>query len=90
MVPVVTWFLIGFFDEVPKDLEDQAMIDGYTRFQAFYKVILPAVRPGLAAAGIFGFVLSGMICFIRCYSLVLRVAHCQLQLLVFGRFGESN
>ena len=58
VLPVVTWFLIGFFDEVPADLENQAMIDGYTRFQAFYKVILPAVRPGLAAAGVFGFVLS--------------------------------
>lgn len=58
VLPVVTWFLIGFFDEVPKDLENQAMIDGYTRFQAFYKVILPAVRPGLGAAGVFGFVLS--------------------------------
>lgn len=58
VVPVVTWFLIGFFDEVPKDLENQAMIDGYTRFQAFYKVILPAVRPGMAAAAVFGFVLS--------------------------------
>ena len=58
VVPVVTWFLIGFFDDVPEDLEHQAMIDGYTRFQAFYKVILPAVRPGVAAAGVFGFVLS--------------------------------
>ncbi|GAB4382300.1 carbohydrate ABC transporter permease [Albidovulum sp.] len=58
VAPVVTWFLIGFFDEVPKDLENQAMIDGYTRFQAFYKVILPVVRPGIGAAGVFGFVLS--------------------------------
>ena len=58
VVPVITWFLIGFFDEVPKDLEDQAMIDGYTRFQAFYKVILPVVRPGIGAAAVFGFVLS--------------------------------
>ncbi len=58
VTPVITWFLIGFFDEVPKDLEEQAMVDGYTRFQAFYKVVLPSVRPGLAAAAIFGFVLS--------------------------------
>ncbi len=58
VVPVVTWFLIGFFDEIPRELEEQAMIDGYTQFQAFYKVILPVVRPGLAAAAVFGFVLS--------------------------------
>ena len=58
VTPVITWFLIGFFDEVPKELEEQAMVDGYTQFQAFYKVVLPTVRPGLAAAAIFGFVLS--------------------------------
>ena len=58
VVPVVTWFLIGFFDEIPRELEEQAMIDGYTQFQAFYQVILPGVRPGLAAAAVFGFVLS--------------------------------
>jgi len=71
VVPVITWFLIGFFDEVPKDLEDQAMIDGYTRFQAFYKVILPVVMPGLGAAGVFGFVLSWNDLF---YSLLLTGA----------------
>ncbi len=71
VVPVITWFLIGFFDEVPKDLEDQAMIDGYTRFQAFYKVILPIVRPGLGAAAVFGFVLSWNDLF---YSLLLTGA----------------
>lgn len=58
VVPVVTWFLIGFFDEVPRELEEQAMIDGCTQFQAFYRVILPTVRPGIAAAAVFGFVLS--------------------------------
>lgn len=58
IIPVVTWFLISFLDEVPRELEEQAMVDGYTHFQAFYKVVLPAVRPGLAAAAIFAFVLS--------------------------------
>lgn len=58
VVPVVTWFLIGFFDDVPRELEEQAMIDGYTQFQAFYKVVLPTIRPGVAAAAVFGFVLS--------------------------------
>ncbi len=58
VAPVVTWFLIGFIEDLPRELEEQAMIDGYTRFQAFYKVVLPAIRPGLAAAAVFGFVLS--------------------------------
>lgn len=58
VLPVATWFLIGFFDAVPKEFEEQAMVDGYGRFQAFRRVVLPQVRPGIAAAGIFAFVLS--------------------------------
>jgi len=58
VLPVVTWFLIGFFDAVPKELEEQARVDGYGRFAAFRKVVLPQVLPGVAAAAIFGFVLS--------------------------------
>lgn len=58
VLPVVTWFLIGFFDAVPRELEEQALVDGLGRFAAFRKVVLPQVAPGLGAAAIFGFVLS--------------------------------
>lgn len=58
ILPLVTWFLIGFFDDVPRELEEQAMVDGATAWQAFYRIVLPTVRPGLGAAGLFGFVLS--------------------------------
>jgi ABC-type glycerol-3-phosphate transport system permease component len=58
VLPVVTWFLIGFFDAVPRELEEQAMVDGYGRLAAFWKVVLPQVLPGLGAAAIFAFVLS--------------------------------
>lgn len=58
ILPLVTWFLIGFFDEVPRDLEEQAMVDGCSPWQAFYKVVLPVIRPGLAAAALFAFILS--------------------------------
>lgn len=68
VLPVVTWFMIGFFDAVPRELEEQALVDGYGRFQAFRKVVLPQVLPGLAAAGIFAFVLSWNDLF---YALVL-------------------
>jgi len=57
-LPLVTWFLIGFFDDVPRDLEEQAMIDGCTQWQAFYRVVLPTVRPGLGGAALFAFILS--------------------------------
>jgi ABC-type glycerol-3-phosphate transport system permease component len=68
VLPVATWFMIGFFDAVPRELEEQAMVDGYGRFQAFRKVVLPQVLPGLGAAGIFAFVLSWNDLF---YALVL-------------------
>jgi len=58
VLPVVTWFLIGFFDSVPRSLEEQARVDGFTRFKAFLLVVLPQVYPGLGAAVIFGFTLS--------------------------------
>lgn len=58
VLPVVTWFLIGFFDSVPPELEEQAQVDGLSPFQAFRRVILPEVYPGLGAASIFGFTLS--------------------------------
>jgi multiple sugar transport system permease protein len=58
ILPLVTWFLIGFFDDVSRDLEEQAMVDGCTPWQALVKVVIPSVRPGLGAAGLFGFVLS--------------------------------
>lgn len=48
----VVWMLKGFFDEIPKDLEESAMIDGCSRLQAFWKVIFPLIAPGLAATSI--------------------------------------
>jgi ABC-type glycerol-3-phosphate transport system permease component len=68
VLPVVTWFLIGFFDAVPRELEEQAMVDGHGRFAAFRLVVLPQVLPGLGAAAIFAFVLSWNDLF---YALVL-------------------
>ncbi|MCV7284115.1 carbohydrate ABC transporter permease [Mycolicibacterium wolinskyi] len=58
VLPLVTWFLIGFFEAVPPSLEEQARVDGFTRWQAFRLVVLPQVFPGIGAAGIFGFTLS--------------------------------
>ena len=58
VLPVVTWFLIGFFDAAPKEVEEQALVDGLSKFQAFRKVVIPQVAPGIGAAAVFGFVLS--------------------------------
>jgi len=58
LLPLVTWFLIGFFDEVPRELEDAALVDGCTNWQTLLKIVIPVVRPGLGAAALFAFVLS--------------------------------
>jgi multiple sugar transport system permease protein len=72
IAPLVTWFLIGFFEDVPRDLEEQAMVDGCTRWQAFLHVVLPATRPGLGAAGLFAFIMSWNEMF---YALMLAGGH---------------
>ncbi|WP_460798662.1 carbohydrate ABC transporter permease [Microbacterium sp. GXF0217] len=57
-VPFATWMLMGFFASVPVEIEEAAMIDGMSRFGAFIRVVLPVVRPGIVAVGVFTF-LSG-------------------------------
>jgi multiple sugar transport system permease protein len=49
LVPLATWMLKGFFDGIPKELDEAALVDGCNRFQAFYRVVLPVSVPGFAA-----------------------------------------
>ncbi len=56
-VPFATWLLMGFFKSIPRDLEDAALVDGLTRFQAFVRVILPISFSGLVTVSIFAFTL---------------------------------
>jgi multiple sugar transport system permease protein len=51
-LPLVVWIMRGFFEELPRELEESAWIDGASRAAAFMRVVLPLTRPGLAAAGI--------------------------------------
>jgi multiple sugar transport system permease protein len=52
-VSLAVWLLKGFIDEIPLEYEEAAMIDGYTRLQAFRKVVLPQAATGIAATAIF-------------------------------------
>ncbi|MBX3030492.1 MAG: carbohydrate ABC transporter permease [Chloroflexi bacterium] len=52
-LPLVIWILIGFFDEIPRELDDAAMVDGCSRFRVLTSVMLPLVRPGLIVSSIF-------------------------------------
>ena len=54
-VPFVTWLLMGYFESIPEELEEAAMIDGATRFGAFYRVVLPLSAPGVLAAALYAF-----------------------------------
>jgi multiple sugar transport system permease protein len=54
-VPFVTWLLIGYFEPIPVELEEAAMIDGATRFGAFRRIVLPLAAPGLLAAALYAF-----------------------------------
>jgi multiple sugar transport system permease protein len=56
-VPFCTWLLMGFFKVIPKDVEEAAMIDGHSRFGAFFRVILPMSVAGLLTTVIFSFTL---------------------------------
>lgn len=57
-LPFVVWIMKGFFDEIPKEYEDAAMMDGYSRFQAIYKIVLPEAIPAMAATAVFSIIVS--------------------------------
>ena len=58
LIPFCTWLLMGYFRSIPFELEECALIDGATRFEILWKIILPLSVPGLISAGIFAFTLS--------------------------------
>ena len=53
-LPLVVWIMIGFFDEVPREIDEAAMIDGGTHLIILWRIMLPIVRPGLLTAALFG------------------------------------
>lgn len=56
--PFTLWMLHSFFQTIPKDLDESAMVDGCTRFQAFRHVIIPVMWPGVITTGLFSFLLA--------------------------------
>jgi multiple sugar transport system permease protein len=57
-IPVSVWLLIGFLKAIPKDIEEQAMVDGYSRLAAFVRAVLPLAFPGIVAVVVFAFTLT--------------------------------
>ena len=56
--PFTIWMLTAFFRNIPKDLDESAMVDGCSRFQAFRHVIIPVMWPGVITTGLFSFLLA--------------------------------
>jgi multiple sugar transport system permease protein len=57
-IPFCTWLLMGFFKSIPRDIEEQAMIDGYSRLEAIWRTVLPVSIPGLLTVVVFSFALT--------------------------------
>jgi ABC-type glycerol-3-phosphate transport system permease component len=57
-LPIATWLLRNFFLQIPKELEEAAFVDGATRLQALWKVVIPVAVPGVFTAAILSFILA--------------------------------
>jgi multiple sugar transport system permease protein len=57
-IPVSVWLLIGFIKGIPRDIEEQALIDGYSRVGAFVRTVVPLTFPGIVAVVVFAFTLT--------------------------------
>jgi multiple sugar transport system permease protein len=57
-IPVSVWLLIGFLKGIPRDIEEQAMVDGYSRVGAFVRTVVPLTFPGIVAVVVFAFTLT--------------------------------
>ncbi|MCU1438708.1 MAG: uncharacterized protein JWP66_1795, partial [Naasia sp.] len=57
-LPLAVWLLRGFYEDVPKELEEAAQLDGLGHFATFFRIVLPLAAPGVAATGLLCFVFS--------------------------------
>lgn len=57
-LPITIWMMMAYFNEIPKEIEDAARVDGCRRIDAFWRISLPLATPGLIAAGVLAFVFS--------------------------------
>lgn len=57
-IPFSTWLLMGFFKSIPRELEEAALVDGYSRLKAFVKVIMPLSMSGIISVVVFAFMLT--------------------------------
>lgn len=87
-IPISLWILRSFFAAIPVDLEEQAMVDGATRFRAFWQIVLPLAMPGIVSTAIYIFLTAWDELF---FASVLRVKTVPFGLLLFsGNMSSQN
>src|SRR5688572_10676985 len=88
-VPFSIWLLKGYFDTIPPDLEEAAMVDGCNRLEAFWRIILPLSTPGLSIVFLFNFLASWAEYVVA--NVILQAADVQTWALGFnGLIGDFN
>ncbi len=85
--PFTIWLMRSFFADVPVDLDEAAMIDGCNRWQAFTKVVLPAVRPGLGVTALFSMLLAYNEFL---FALILTGSHTKTLPVAIAEFGGED
>lgn len=88
-LPFCVWMLKGYFDTIPKDLEEAALIDGATRFQIFWRVILPLARPAIAVTALFSF-MTAWNEFVLAKTLMSRETLYTLPVVLKGYVGKED
>jgi len=86
-IPMSTWIIKGFFDDIPWEVEWASYIDGCTRLQAWWKVIIPQLKPGIAAISIFSF-MSGWSEFIYAYTFIYSPKNFTLAVFLKNLIGD--
>ncbi len=86
-LPLGIWIMKGFYDSMPWELEMAALIDGLSRLKAWFKIILPNVKPGIAALSIFAF-LSGWSEFLFILTFIFKETKWTLSMLIRAVIGE--
>ncbi len=87
LIPFATWVLMGYYRSIPADLEEAALMDGASRFEAFWKITLPLASPALLSVTLFAFTNAWnefLFAFVFINSENLKTLPVGLQLLVFG------
>lgn len=88
-LPLGMWLMKGFFDNVPWDIERAAMVDGARRVRIWWQIMLPLIRPGIAALAIFSFI-SGWNEFLIPYTFILSRQQATLAVYLQQLVGDSR